>query len=658
VHGQVISVIERQDAQVNTKPQCYLPTIVIVWILFAGVAAAEIALPATPLAKDNYLLIDQTGIDSARHKAETQPWAKAVLDSILTEAARDVKQAVALPPRGGQWPHWYSCKKDGAQLATVSPTSHRCPVCGTVYHGDPYDAVIFYREHSGWAQAVRNLGLAYRFTCRREYAEKASEVLLAYADRYAGYALHDINGNSKVGGGHIMAQTLDESVWLIPVTFGYALVRDALPEVARAHIEKDLLVAAADVIRGHRMGIHNIQCWKNSAVGLAGLAANKQALVREAIDDPDRGFRVQVTKGVTDDGLWYEGSLGYHRYTMDALWPLAEAARLVGVDLYSNRFRSMFDAPLALALPDGEAPGFNDNSGGNVRQAAALYELAYSRWKRPQYGRLAAHSRRSSLQALLFGEETLPEGPFIPTASVIMRSAGFAMLRADGNAVAIRFGKHGGGHGHPDKLNIVTFAGGHHFGLDPGSINYGVPLHRQWYRATIAHNTVAVDGRDQGSVDGQLEQWSETSISARADAYPGVRMRRTLRLDGSTLQDRYECVSAAEHDYDYAFHAAGTFRTSLQLQPRGPLSYLHVEKVSEAHSSGDWWAEWEQGGTRYRLNVKGAPGTVVFVGVGPGRNPADRVPLVIARRHGKKTVYDCTHQFGSNSISILNEASP
>jgi len=62
--------------------------------------------------------------------------------------------------------------------------------------------------------------------------------------------------------------------------------------------------------------------------------------------------------------------------------------------------------------------------------------------------RLAAHSRRSSLQALLYGKEKLPEGPFIPTASVIMRSAGFAMLRADGNAVAIRFGKHGGGHGH------------------------------------------------------------------------------------------------------------------------------------------------------------------------------------------------------------------
>ena len=86
--------------------------------------------------------------------------------------------------------------------------------------------------------------------------------------------------------------------------------------------------------------------------------------MREAVDDPQRGFRAQIARGVTDDGLWYEGSLGYHHYTMSALWPLAEAARLQGVDLFSDRFRSMFDAPLNLALPDGQAPGFNDNGGG------------------------------------------------------------------------------------------------------------------------------------------------------------------------------------------------------------------------------------------------------------------------------------------------------
>jgi hypothetical protein len=629
----------------------HLPLLaLLVLALPARAVAADLPHYRAALAKDNYLLIDQAGIDAAKRKAEANPWAKKVLDAIVSRADHDLKRKVELPPRGGQWGHWYSCKRDGARLVTDSPTSHRCPLCGTVYHGEPYDSVVFSGAHSKWSQAARDLGLAYRFTGRKEYAEKAGEILAAYADRYATYPLHDKDGKEKVGGGHIMAQTLDESVWLIPMAFGYVLVRDALHESSRAHIEKDLLIAAADVIRNHKMGIHNIQCWKNSAVGLAGFAAGNESLVREAIGDPDRGFRAQIAQGVTDDGLWYEGSLGYHRYTMDALWPLAEAARLQGIDLYSVRYRTMFEAPLALALPDGQAPGFNDNDGGNVRAAAPLYELAYARWPRPEFGRLVAQSDRNNLQALLYGVEKLPQGPVIPTASVLMKDAGFAVLRAKGNAVAVRFGKHGGWHGHLDKLNIVTYAGGKLFGLDPGSIQYGVPLHREWYRRTIAHNTVTVDGKDQATVDGELDAWSEGHLVARASkAYPGVELRRTLDFDGSTLRDRFECSSAEEHDYDYAFHSQGKFSTSLELRPHGPLEYAHVEKVSEARPEGDWWCQWEQGDVRYRLRFNGTPGTVVYTAVGPGRNPADRVPMVIVRRHGNEAAFDCVHEFGGAS---------
>ena len=289
-------------------------------------------------------------------------------------------------------------------------------------------------------------------------------------------------------------------------------------------------------------------------------------------------------------------------------------------------------------------------AGGNARSDAALYELAFARWHRPEYGRLAATSNRREPMALLYGEPALPEGPFIPQQSVLMKNAGFALLRSQGEAVAVRFGMHGGGHGHPDKLNLVTYGSGHLFGLDPGSINYGVPLHREWYRTTIAHNTVAVDSASQAAVDGQLEDWGEDRLSARVEgAYPGVVLRRGLKLASGTLQDRFECSSSAEHDYDYAFHAAGRFRSSLEFKPCGPLAYAHLDGLAEARVEGDWWAEWEQDGARYRLKVKGEPGTVVFSCAGPGRDPAERVPMVIIRRHGRQTVYDCTHVFGPNS---------
>jgi oligo-alginate lyase len=237
----------------------------------------------------------------------------------------------------------------------------------------------------------------------------------------------------------------------------------------------------------------------------------------------------------------------------------------------------------------------------------------------------------------------------IPEQSVLLREAGYAVLRSGPMSVAVRFGMHGGGHGHPDKLNIVTFAAGHLFGLDPGSINYGVPLHKEWYRSTIAHNTVSVDRQVQQNVDGRLLEWQteggETVLAASTnDAYPGVEMRRTLRLKDGRLDDRYTCVSKEEHVYDWAFHAAGKFTSSLEFGKWPGDLYLHVESVAEAKTDGDWWARWEIEGAQYTLRVKAAPGTEVFSGVGPGKNPADRVPMIVVRRRGKNTAYEVVHE--------------
>ncbi len=627
------------------------------WFLGALLAAvlAAFGIPATG---DEYLLISQAELNAASRKAENEPWAAEVLQDILARARLELKRPLRLPDRGGQWPHWYSCKRDGARLVTVSPTEHRCPVCGAVYHGEPYDSVILYRVHMRYSRAVRDLGLAYRFTGDSAFAHRAAEILDGYADRYRSYPLHNIHGKAKTGGGRVMAQTLDESVWLIPVAFGYALIRDMLPEAKRRHIENDLFFPAAKLIRSHRMGIHNIQCWKNSAVGLVGFLTGDRELIREAIEDPARGFKTQIRKGVTADGLWWEGSLGYHRYTMSALWPLAEAARHAGINLYTDRYRILYDAPLALALPNGDSPGFNDNAGGNVLGAAPLYEIAYARWRRSTYGHLLAHAKRNSLEALLYGVRRVPPGPMIPVVSTLLRVAGYAVLRSPAMSVAVRFGAHGGGHGHPDMLNIVTYGAGRQGGLDPGSINYGVPLHREWYRTTIAHNTVCVDGKQQAPADGQLDLWNVkdgvTTLEATAGGvYPGVKLRRALRLDGVRLDDRFECSSDTEHVYDWAFHAPGRLVVNgVRLQPAGSLGdtsgYQHLKVRAGGHVDRDWNAVFDYSGTKLVIGMKGVPGTMVYIGEGPGRDPAEAVSVVIVRRKTSSTVFRATHEFHKN----------
>lgn len=592
----------------------------------------------------------------AQRKAERAAWARQSLQELIARARQALQQPVELPTRGGQWPHWYSCSRDGARLKTLSATEHQCPVCQRVYTGEPYDSVVLYYEHNRYSREARDCALAYHFTGEPQFLERTRQILLAYAQRYTSYPRHDRFGKDTVGGGRAMAQTLDESVWLIPLAWAYSLVRDQLDAGQRKRIEEGLLLPAAEVIREHRLGIHNIQCWKNSAVGLVGFVTGKQELVREAIDDPDRGFRVQIERGVTEDGLWWEGSLGYHQYTLAALWPLAEIARAHGIDLYTERYRRMFDAPLALALPNGDPPGFNDSPGSNVTQYAPLYELAYARWRDPVHGRVLRQSKRVSLESLLWGIEELPEGPTIPTHSQLLRHAGYAMLRSPSMVVAVRFGMHGGGHGHPDKLNIVTFGAGKLAGLDPGSIHYGVPLHQEWYRATIAHNTVAVDEANQASVDGQLQSWKADGamtelVAMTREAYPGVTLRRHLRLDAEKLEDSFECESTQMHTYDWAFHVAGTPILDGAWEPSsGTLGqangYQHIRLTHRRIVDQDWVMQWDLGdGVAVQLNFRAGPQTEAFVGRAPGRDPNEPLSVLVVRRRTNATRFVVTHRF-------------
>jgi hypothetical protein len=465
------------------------------------------------------------------------------------------------------------------------------------------------------------------------------------------------------GGARVGAQTLDEAVWLIPVVHAYDMVWDRMSPAQREDVARNVLRPSADVIRGHIMPVHNIQCWKNSAVGLVGLVLGDDALIRDAIDNPVRGFRAQIDKGITEDGLWYEGSLGYHAYTMSALWPLAVAASNAGINLFSQRYRSLYEAPIRLALPDGSAPGFNDSPGGTVQGLARLYELAYARWNVPMFGRLLRGVDRGGLEALLWGKDTLPSGPFLPTKSDILRSAGYAMMRTMPSrnrvdAVAVRYGMHGGGHGHPDMLNIVVFGAGDLLALDPGSIAYGAPLHREWYRTTIAHNTICVDEANQRDVDGTCEVWDVSGgktklVAAASEAAPGVQLRRSLTFSSrrpavqSVLADRFEATCQTQHTYDWAFHGCGTLETDLKLVNlangiAAQNGYQHIRSVRRAETDRPIRVSWRTRRARLTITMKGEPATVVFTGESPGRHPADKVAMIIVRRQAKSTTFDAT----------------
>lgn len=634
----------------------------------------SITLPSHPR-----LLLNTEEIELVRERIATHDWAQIYWNQMQDRANKVLEQDVALPPRGGNWWHWYACPEHGTRLRTGDRIGewqweHKCPVGGEVLLGDTaapktdYDGCVIQGVHDNWSKAVLDLALTYAISEKQAYADKAREILLAYAERYKDYPLHTIHGEEKIGGGRVGAQTLDESVWLIPICQGADLIWDTLSEQDKHHLAEGLLLpAVTEVIVPHKMGIHNIQCWKNSAVGLVGFLLGDKKLIQDVIDDPERGFRQQISKGVLPDGIWWEGAWGYHFYTLLSLWSLTEAALNCGIDLYDPSFKSMYDGPLRFAMPNLLLPAFNDSGTASVKGSAPNYELAFRRFQDPEYSTVLETSNRNNDKAFLFGAMDIPPAPSKKRQSVNYPQSGYAILQRGlaeaATWLCFKYGPHGGGHGHPDKLSFVLYARGEILGVDPGTALYGLPIQNGWYKTSLAHNTLIVDGKNQTPAEGTcLVFGSEADVDyAQADAgaiYDGVKFHRTVALFGEDLLvfiDQIE--SETEHVYDVAYHQSGVwtdipFGKAWTPEETPGYAYLQDALIRSARNPVSLHAQ-TQGKMPVTIGLFPDRAIEVITATGVGAHVNDRVPMAVFRQRASSTCFVWAIVIGEQELPAL-----
>jgi len=557
-------------------------------------------LAGSLLTDADFLRISQA-VDSHAWAAKAKADLIASADAWpASHLARYGLAALELPPEGGQWWHWYVCPSSGVRLRFEPPARHVCPTDNRTVTGWPYDQVIYSERHDQLASMARDLALAFRLSGKREYAEKSAWILTAYAGRYSSYALHDKDNRNTRSGARAHAQTLDEAIWIIPLAYAYDLLGDWLDGETRESIRTGLLLAAADTIRRYDAGVSNWQAWHNAGMAAVAFAAGDQELARHSIDGPS-GFRFHLARSVTPDGFWYEGSFTYHFYALDALVQLAEMAGRNGHDLWSEEaFRKAFSAPLLFAFANGVLAPFNDATTVNLRNYSRLYESAYAHWGDPLFAAVAG-SRARGRDALLFGLPDLPAGEAPALESSVFPESGYAVLRASNDhAVILKYGPHGGGHGHYDKLNFVSYFNGGILAVDPGTQSYGAPTHNTWDKTTVAHNTVVVDERNQAEAEGRLlfSSFSDGAAIVRAEAggaYPNVRLARTMVHTADYTLDLFDVQAAdsQDHTFDWVYHNAGVVTTGLPLASGTVVfgrqnGYQHLSAVRGAAAERDW----------------------------------------------------------------------
>ncbi len=606
-----------------------------------------------PARRDGMPVLAASPAELERLRAAYGAGVSVVRDRVA-RARRALAEEVQFPRRGGQHNQWYQCDVCQIALATIDDTHHRCPKCEKVYSGAPWDDVVFARRHRQNLERAHQSAWAYALTGETPFAVDARAVLLGYAARYEAYPYHSNDKDPtrpRDSGGHLDAQTLTEaSMFVTRIAPAADLVWPALTETERAELSDHLLrplVANVDKCKRQRS---NWQSWHNAALFAGGVLLGDDALLRRSVLDEKNGFVFQMQACVSAEGMWYENSFGYHLYTLDALVWHAEFARRIGVDLFGHpALQRMASLPARYTMADGSLPRLGDDVDSTPQRASRALETVYAATGDQRL--LTVLPRTTSWESVASGRDPTAAAP---TATALLgnelfAAAGHALLRVGDDSALLTFAPFGGFHGHFDKLSFVWYAGGRERGVDPGraaSQAYRLPIHTQWYRATLAHNAVVVDGKSQEGAAGRLLAFEQgqgwAAVAAQTTkAYRGVDHRRCLIATRGCLVVLDSLTAAAPHTYDWLYHArAAQVRAACAAAaPAEPLGIAGEQFVQWAAAGGTAHAigvdfDDAAGALDTRLLIAAGPAAEVWLGTGPCRSVTERLPFALVRRRG------------------------
>ena len=512
----------------------------------------------------------------------------ADLERLLSVRLDIPREKARLSRAGGR------CPVDGTALDydPLSPDAHRCPRCDTRFSGAEH-----YRYWLMWHQlwlAERSVHAATLFTLRGDdrHRDLALAILGGYAERYLDYP----NRDNVLGPSRVFFSTYLESIWLLQLCIAIDLLEDAGVTHATIGAARERIVApAASLIAGYDEGTSNRQAWNSAALLAASLLLGDRDGT-EQVALGRHGLRFLLDAALLPDGSWYEGE-NYHVFAHRGLWYGVTMAERAGIPIERtliDRFDRGFALPFRTALPDMTMLARRDSQHAiSLRQwrFAELGELGLARRDDPELrAALAAlyaadiprrdtgrarssaeaerHAPASALgradlgwRSLLHARAVLPALDGASPRSVLLESQGLAVFRRDGGRLfaAMDYGESGGGHGHPDRLNVVVCDGTQRWLDDPGTGSY-VDRSLHWYRSTLAHSAPLADRASQPRLDGELLAFDERGaagwIAARAIVGHGVEAERRLVVMPDYTIDELSWAAGNGHRVALPLHLA------------------------------------------------------------------------------------------------------
>jgi hypothetical protein len=542
----------------------------------------------------------------------------------------------------------YRCRKCSRWLEPKTPVSfnhHFCQKCKQEFvDNDFLNKAWIRRYHSRRAKNMQDLAKSWLLTGNVGYADKAIDILMAYADAHPKLAIkgtRSTSGASRLGG-----STLGSS-YVIPYfaeAYWYLYRAPTLDEKRRKAIETMLLRMGRNVAR-HSVEYNNQQAEHFRAYGSVGLAARFWPLVAEAIYG-DFGWHELVEYGYSEDGIAHEGG-AYHNSVYQAMNHFGLFSKEMGLDLYTPRFKRVFDGSLqANAIPPG----------------SPFYELAYAAYRDPTYiPELERVRKRATEISMFHGVLGLPSVKDLPARSVHMPGAGYIYLKkgnaADWFGISLNYIKQFDRH-ERDRFTTFFLRNGSQIDRHVGRITYG-SQHSRWMEATAAHNTIVIDGKDQQAEEGILLKYDGSpdlplavvATHPKAPFYEGVRQVRGIALveDFFVVFDRIDCDRPRTIDrYQYG---KGVPRMSFKAAALPALPSLPERGAFNAFKGGNCGKDLriDFTGNDLKMRLVSDQDIHAYQAITVGGYQATPMEVTFARRKAKEATFLAAFSIGKAS---------
>ncbi|MDF2771509.1 MAG: putative Heparinase family protein [Geminicoccaceae bacterium] len=346
----------------------------------------------------------------------------------------------------------------------------------------------------------------------------------------------------------------------------------------------------------------------------------------------DQGARIlveQLGAHVRADGVYFEQTTYYHRYTADFYTHFLLLASVEGISVRERvvpGLEALLDCLMYMTRPDGRTPLIGDDDGGRLM---GLDERAPNDFRstlstgavmlgRADYAHVAGPLAEETLW--LVGPDAVERWEKLGSrepdaASRAFPDGGYFVLRDDWTRDAqfalIDCGPHGMmncGHAHADALSVEIAADGRPWIVDPGTYTYTTsPADRDHFRHAGAHSTVTVDGASSSETAGAFS-WTTTARSSMTawQAHPqftyfsgwhdgfarlwagAVHRRDVLHLPGKYWIIRDRVTAPGHHDVRHHFQFAPDLRvdvvdaTAVVASSTMPPGHLQLRALADA----------------------------------------------------------------------------